>query len=188
MKHLLPKCLLRQIILIGVQALICGTGTATADESGIGQEESGIRQVDFASEVLPILQRRCLECHGPDAREGGFRLTSRDDLLLRNDSGEPSIVSGKSRASELVRRIRSGDEDRMPPEGDRLTDEQIRMIEQWIDAGAEWNVESSPSPVHWAYVAPQKADIPSDVHPVDHFVSKTLAVHAAGLQPSPAEL
>ncbi len=34
--------------------------------------------VDFAGQVRPILQARCLKCHGPDKQEGGLRLDRRE--------------------------------------------------------------------------------------------------------------
>jgi mono/diheme cytochrome c family protein len=37
--------------------------------------------VDFAHEVVPILRKHCGECHTGDARQGGFSLNTREDLL-----------------------------------------------------------------------------------------------------------
>ena len=41
-------------------------------------------EVDFARDILPILQKRCLSCHGDKAR-GGLRLTSRMAALEGGD-------------------------------------------------------------------------------------------------------
>ena len=32
------------------------------------------QEVDFLKEVWPILESRCIECHGPDEQEGDLRL------------------------------------------------------------------------------------------------------------------
>ena len=144
-------------------------------------------QADFESQVLALLKSRCFECHGQDAREGGLRLTSRNDLMLRNDSGEPAIVSGNSKASELIRRVTSRDDDRMPPEGSPLTREEVQILEQWINTGADWTNDEAGGPTHWAYIAPIKAEVAGSAHPVDFFVKQELADHPSGLQPCPPE-
>ncbi|MEI6636312.1 MAG: c-type cytochrome domain-containing protein, partial [Planctomycetota bacterium] len=61
--------------------------------------------VDFAHEVVPILRKHCGECHTGDARQGGFSLNTREDLLAGGDSGTPGLVPGESATSELVARI-----------------------------------------------------------------------------------
>ncbi|MCA9016102.1 MAG: hypothetical protein KDA77_12290, partial [Planctomycetaceae bacterium] len=37
--------------------------------------------VDFEKSVRPLFTRYCQDCHGPDAREGGLRLTNRKNIL-----------------------------------------------------------------------------------------------------------
>ncbi len=148
-----------------------------------------------ARDVRSILSNRCFACHGPDEeeRQGGFRLDVRDSFLAEADSGEIPVVAGQSQDSELLRRILSEDEDeRMPPEdfGGRLSDEEIRLISQWIDAGAEL-------PQHWSFIPPTRSPLP-DVrtpatgsttarawshHAVDRFVLAQQLAHQ--LQPSP---
>jgi hypothetical protein len=55
------------------------------------------------------------------------------------DSGAAAIVPGDLSASELVRRIRATDPDeRMPPGGAALADDQIKTLESWISSGAIW--------------------------------------------------
>ena len=33
-----------------------------------------VAQIDFKSQIQPILERACLECHGPVKQSNGFRL------------------------------------------------------------------------------------------------------------------
>ncbi len=61
--------------------------------------------VDFAHDVVPLFKKHCGECHVGDAKQGGFLMTTREDLLAGGDSGVPGFVSGKAAASEIVRRI-----------------------------------------------------------------------------------
>ena len=95
--------------------------------------------VDFAHEVVPILRKHCGECHTGDARQGGFSLNTREDLLAGGDSGTPGLVPGESATSELVARVTSDDPDyRMPSEGEPLPPEAIAILKACIDDQAPW--------------------------------------------------
>lgn len=165
---------------------------------------------DFQSEILPLLKDRCFECHGPATREGGLRLTSRRDMLARNDSGVPAVIPGQSHNSELMRRVTSGSDGQMPPDGTRLSGEEKERLRNWIDSGASWPDEILIESRHWAYTAPvrpvrnllrtdtsrperneesQLADETDqvEVHPIDEFVYQVLSDHTSGLSRSPPE-
>src|SRR5688572_18585841 len=60
--------------------------------------------VDFARDVLPILQRSCFECHGAKKTEGGLRLDQAAGLAKGGDSGAV-VIAKKPADSELLRRI-----------------------------------------------------------------------------------
>ena len=74
----------------------------------------------------------------PDKAKGGLRLNKQKSALAELDSGEHAIVPGKPDESALLERIASTDEGvRMPPEGKPLTPEQVRLLTDWIAAGAD---------------------------------------------------
>ena len=103
-------------------------------------------KVDFNTAVKPILNKKCIACHGGVKREGGFSLLFRKDALEKNESGKVAIVPGDAAHSEMIRRILSNDpEERMPHKGQPLDDEEISILKNWIDQGAAWGN-------HWAYV------------------------------------
>ncbi|QDT15318.1 PSD1 and planctomycete cytochrome C domain-containing protein [Alienimonas californiensis] len=140
---------------------------------------------NFARDVQPLLARKCLACHGPDDAEGGLMLGSRETALAVTDSGEPAILPGDAHGSELLRRITSDSEwDQMPPEGDRLTEEEVEILRAWIDGGANWEA-------HWAFEPPDAVDPPAVEasgpafvrNPIDQFVQARL--EDAGLEPNP---
>jgi mono/diheme cytochrome c family protein len=140
--------------------------------------------VDFARDVLPILQRSCFECHGAKKAEGGLRLDQPTGLAKGGDSGAV-VIAKKPADSELLRRISlpKNDSDVMPNRGEPLTAEEIAKVKAWIEAGAVWPEGAQPAP-HWAYVAPHKAKLPRESqHPVDAFVRAKLKT--VGLKPSP---
>ena len=95
--------------------------------------------VDFEQDILPILEAECLDCHGPDKQKSEIRVDQRASLLKGGDIGLPSIVPGDSNASFLIEVINGSDPDMMmPPKGPPLSPEEVKLFEDWINAGAEW--------------------------------------------------
>lgn len=90
-------------------------------------------------QVGPIFAARCAKCHADNGLKGpapeGYRLTSYEAALTSTDRAR--IVPGAPNASELVRRIRGQARPRMPLDGPPyLTDEEVKLIEDWITQGA----------------------------------------------------
>ena len=97
--------------------------------------------IDYKQQIRPLFQERCYKCHGPDKQESGLRLDKRQEALAGGDTG-PAIVPGDSTSGLLLKFVQSEDAEQvMPPQGDRLTDEQIELLKQWIEDGAEWPKE-----------------------------------------------
>ena len=88
-------------------------------------------EVDFAREVLPVLQRACFECHGKEKQEGGLRLDTAAGLSRGGDSG-PVVLAHRPKESELLRRISLAktDSEVMPNRGELLTTEEVAKIKQ----------------------------------------------------------
>ena len=162
--------------LVGLSMMASSVTVMAADES------PPQRKIDFARQVQPIFAKHCYACHGPDEAESGLKLSEQQSAFAEADSGDHTIVAGDVEASALIARISSEDEfERMPPEGDPLSPEQIEVVTQWIQQGADWSK-------HWAF-EPMSGEEPPQVsgntwsqHPIDAFVFDGLV--AADLKPS----
>ncbi len=111
----------------------------------------------FGRDIRPILSDHCYQCHGPDAdsREADLRLDLESSAKAVLNDHAP-IVPGDSAASELVQRIKHRDPDKRmpPPEANKeLSPEQIGLLEQWIENGAQWSLP-------WSYIPPAWHPIP----------------------------
>lgn len=97
--------------------------------------------VDFPGEIQPILERACIQCHGPEKQKGKLRLDSGEALLRGGENGPP-ITPGKPEESDFFRRVTldGGHEDVMPPKGkaDHLTAPEIEALKRWISEGTAW--------------------------------------------------
>ncbi|HEY2841636.1 MAG TPA: PSD1 and planctomycete cytochrome C domain-containing protein [Pirellulales bacterium] len=199
------RSIARQAILATCAAVACWFGhsallaaspedapveTGKAVEKPIAEKPSETppaAKVDFRRDVQPLLAQRCYRCHGPDQAKGGLRLNKKEAALAEIDSGERAITPGKPDESALLARVTSEDEGvRMPPEGKPLTPEQVRVLSDWIAAGAEW-------PNYWAFETVKRPPVPAAPAgntwprtPIDNFILDKLA--ARGFEPArPAE-
>ena len=118
------------------------------------------RHVNFSRDIRPILSNTCYKCHGPDeqGRKAGLRLDTKAGAYAKLESGDAAIVPGSSTKSAMYQRLTSHDADvKMPPpdSGKTISAEQIELIKQWIDEGAEFHP-------HWSFVPPQHRPAPAD--------------------------
>ena len=113
-------------------------------------------RVDYNTDVKPILNKKCISCHGGVKQQGGFSLLFREEALKVTESGKRAIVPGDPDASEMIRRLTLKDEEeRMPYKKHPLPDEEIDLLRQWISEGAEWGT-------HWAYLPVKEPALPVD--------------------------
>ena len=88
--------------------------------------------VSFINDVKPILQSRCINCHGGERLEEGLSMATYANLITGSDNG-PVIIPGNSEGSLLVELITTN---QMPKRGPKLTPPQTQLIIDWINQGA----------------------------------------------------
>ncbi len=135
--------------------------------------------VDFERDIRPLLQERCVECHGEKKQKGELRLDAKPFAFKGGHDGA-AIVAGSSSTSRLYLRLVTTDGDeRMPPKGEPLTSAQISAVKEWIESGAVWP-ESAVDRAsltdkrlgHWAW----QSIVPSSkAQSIDDFVRAELA-------------
>lgn len=156
-----------------------------------GAPEGLIANVDsayvYADLVQPVLDRRCIACHGPSKSQGALRLDTPEGIEKGGRDG-PAFVSGYPAQSEIVRRITlpSYDEDAMPPDGGPPLDVgETEVIRWWIENGASFDmraaeIEETPTAVttFLARVSQPRAERRSGIFALDVPEADTSAVAA----------
>ncbi|WP_397569508.1 PSD1 and planctomycete cytochrome C domain-containing protein [Schlesneria sp. T3-172] len=161
---------------------------------------------DVERTIAPLLQARCLECHGRRQHEGGVRLDSRE-AILRGGDNHQIVIAGNADESRLFQLVTGTAPDHvvMPPEGPRLRPEQIEGLRRWINEGLPWpdslRLDRSPAEIarsHWSFRPVVRPQVPvidanpsqklladQDVAPgpIDGFVLARL--ESEGLTPAP---
>jgi len=133
--------------------------------------------IDFAHDVLPLLKERCAECHTDGNYKGSFSMDTRETLL---ESG--TVEPGDPASSDLLDRVTSDDpEYKMPPEGDRLTQDQVATLRRWIEADVPWTDGFTfKRPAYKAPLKLQPVVIPAATpESGDHPIDRLLAAYAA---------
>ena len=145
-----------------------GTASAAAEEA------TSQREISFNNDIRPIISDKCFHCHGPDSenQESEFRLDTEEHAL-------EGIVRGNAEASSIIERIHDADDPMPPVEAARqLTDQDKKLLEQWINQGAKFEA-------HWAFESvPEKISVPESgspwvANPIDEFIFETASKSGA---------
>ena len=131
-------------------------------------------------DVLPLLARHCLGCHGGLVKEGGLDLRTLPAMLRGGESG-PAITSGHAAKSPLWSKVAS---DEMPAgdEREKLSAKEKATLSQWIDDGLPTVSERQNDIVARLPAGVQHAPIEVAQAIDQHLIDR---LSTARLQPSP---
>ena len=105
------------------------TEPPTATEAPATQPAVQGATVSFASDILPIIESRCIGCHGRDRIEEGLDLKTHASLMAGSDNG-PVVTPGDAANSLLVEMVAT---QKMPKRGPKLTPPQVQLITDWVN-------------------------------------------------------
>jgi WD40 repeat protein/mono/diheme cytochrome c family protein len=144
--------------------------------TAIAQEKPNYKAVDA------ILQDKCIACHNHTTRKGELNLENFAALINGGKRGA-SIVPGKASESLLVKYIEGSLQPRMPL-GDQLSAAEIKVIRDWIDAGAAGDGATGRQGDRAIAESTSKANIP-DIKPT---ASVKAAISSLAFSPNGAML
>ncbi|MEZ5944462.1 MAG: PSD1 and planctomycete cytochrome C domain-containing protein [Planctomycetaceae bacterium] len=104
---------------------------------GLGETLSEEQLAFFEKRIRPLLVNQCYECHSAESDDlGGELLLDSRATLRRGGTNGPAVVPGDTTRSLLIEAVHYGNENlQMPPDG-KLSDAEIRDLEQWVKMGA----------------------------------------------------
>lgn len=143
---------------------------------------------DYLKDIKPILKERCFACHGALKQESDLRVDTAAAMKTGGASG-PAVVGAHPEQSLILERLQSKDPfERMPPEGQPLSETEIAHIREWILAGAlapEGEAPEKDPNQHWAFQPPVRAPLPqrfAGQSPIDAFILQQL--ETSGIEPA----
>ena len=119
-------------VTAGIALAVQGGPASVAETNEVVESHAA---VSFASEVMPLMEKYCWECHSQENAELGLMLDSYEGTMAGSDYGTV-VEPGDPDGSLLVDMIASGD---MPEDGDPMPAEELEIIKTWIAEGAENN-------------------------------------------------
>jgi hypothetical protein len=150
----------------------------------------------FQHDVLPLMEQRCIGCHGEEASAGLDLRTL--ESVLKGSSGGPAIEPGNAERSVLWEKIES---DVMPIGGDPLSAGEKTMVRDWIENGQfptrDLDAEAASAiervreqaKGYWAFQKPIKHPTPEVARveqvrtPIDAFILEELEDAGTTLNP-----
>ncbi|MDI1314844.1 c-type cytochrome domain-containing protein [Prosthecobacter sp.] len=98
------------------------------------------REHYFLTQVKPVLQEHCMQCHNGSLPPPALNFTSKATAFKRSASGRDYILPGDPDCSLLISAVqRGGTHPKMMPRTEvSLTEDQIGALREWIEDGAYW--------------------------------------------------
>jgi hypothetical protein len=122
------------IVVLGVPAAAAIVSAVLSGPAAVAQGP-----VKFDRDVWPILESKCVTCHGPEDQFNDLRLDSKAAILKGGKNGKVVVAGDPAKSSLYVRvALPPDDLDIMPAEGDPLSPAQIDTLKRWITDGADF--------------------------------------------------
>lgn len=116
-------------------------GVATSKKSttaAVDPKTEPMARPVYATVIDPILQDKCVSCHGTEKQENQLRLDTFAAAIKGGKNGS-NIVAKSAAASLMIQTLHlpKDDKKRMPPDGKpQLSADEKALLAWWIDAGA----------------------------------------------------
>ncbi len=129
----------RDAVALLAIALVAGASpsAAAADlppDSSNADRAAGLQL--FEETIKPLLTNKCLRCHRPGKSEAEFSLASRQAII---DSETIDLEHADD--SWLLALVRHEEEPHMPYKAEKLSDDEVKALSQWIQLGAPYDGE-----------------------------------------------
>lgn len=96
--------------------------------------------VVFEDVILPILEKKCVQCHNPDKKKGDLILASMESFVKGGEHGA-IFKAGDAKESGVYKvvTVPRDDEYAMPPDGkEPMTEDEVKLLGWWISEGADF--------------------------------------------------
>jgi mono/diheme cytochrome c family protein len=103
---------------IGLVATWIDLGAPYAEAPKVTQSAAGLFE-----EVRPILETKCLVCHGGKFKQAGLDISTRENLIKGSDEHKDVVIAGDADGSLLMKKVRQEHDPGMPYQSDKLPQE-----------------------------------------------------------------
>ncbi len=111
---------------------------SAADEA---PQTDDAKKITYEDHIKPIFRQHCFSCHNQGEAKGGLALDTVGAVITGGSSGE-IVFAGDVEGSRLWQLVAHQDTPVMPPEQDKIPQEQIDLIAAWVAGGLLENMGS----------------------------------------------
>lgn len=125
-------------------AVAAAPATAPAAPATAAAAAADPEKAVYETLIHPIFAAKCINCHGEEKSKGKLKMHTFAELMKNGDSGEATVVAGKSAESLIIKRalLPLEEDEHMPPSNkDQLSEKELALLKWWIDAGAKTDVK-----------------------------------------------
>ena len=97
---------------------------------------SSHKRISFAEHIKPVLTAKCVICHNRKTLPS-FSMENRELAFASGGTG-PRIAPGHPELSLLIFKGTKDHAGTMPAVGERLTENEKRILTAWVQQGADW--------------------------------------------------
>ncbi len=97
-----------------------------------------VAKTTFEDHIKPIFRQHCVSCHQQGEQKGGLALDTFGAVIEGGGSGE-IVYEGDADGSRLWQLVSHADTPVMPPNQDKLPEDQLALIRTWIEQGMPEN-------------------------------------------------
>ncbi len=115
-------------------ALALAVSPLSADDA----KTTDVPRTTFEDHIKPIFRQHCVSCHQQSEQKGGLALDTFGAVIEGGGSGE-IVYEGDADGSRLWQLVSHADTPVMPPNQDKLPEDQLALIRTWIEQGMPEN-------------------------------------------------
>lgn len=122
----------------GKLKMVLGVVDKKAVQSAVDPKQNPMDRAIYATAIDPILQDKCVSCHGAEKQEHKLRLDTFAATMVGGKNGS-NVVPKSAKSSLLIQSLHLPKDDKkhMPPDGKpQLSADDIALLTWWIDSGA----------------------------------------------------
>jgi mono/diheme cytochrome c family protein len=120
-------------LILFLAAILLASISGSAQDSAPASPPA-VAKVDYATQVKPIFENYCYQCHGNGRSKAGVRLDVKTSAMMHITAGDPfhsDVYRSMTRSM--------GASDRMPPVSQKQPgDAEVATVRLWIQQGADW--------------------------------------------------
>lgn len=97
-------------------------------------QDAAAEKITYNDHIQPLFKAKCGSCHNANDRKGGLTLDNYAGVMQGGSSGA-SVEGGDPSASYLWSLVTHESEPKMPPNSDKMPENELTLIKKWIEGG-----------------------------------------------------